>query len=324
MEDVGVLIVNPMVKQIDPRDALVIAVTSRAIFNVEEEHKLFMEKGLEEYIQYQVANEKKPLKEGTAFALIKALQKVNAKLLEKNPEEKQLFDVILLSNNSPESGTRIVNSVNHYGLAISRFYFTGEKDSTEYLPKCHVKLFLSANRVDVHNAAKRGIPSAVMFQQEVVAVTDQLRIAFDGDCVLFSGQTDHVFEKEGLFMAKVYETFMKRIPMGEGPLKKFAMLLGEVRKKFGREDSPLRTYLVTARSSRNMGIRAIKTLRHWGLEIDEAFLMDGAPKGPILNVIKPHMFFDDGLHHVEEAQNIGIPAALVLKNQEEISLPGTT
>ncbi|XP_043915738.1 cytosolic 5'-nucleotidase 1B-like [Protopterus annectens] len=315
MEGDGVLIVNPEVKQVDHPDAVVIAVTSRAIFNMEDEHNIFLEKGIEEYTRYQIDNVEKPLKEGTAFALIKAFQMVNVKLLEQNPEEKQLFDVMLLSNNSPESGKRIINSVNHYGLAISRFYFTSEKDSTEYLPKCNVKLFLSANQVDVHNAAKRGIPSAVMFLQEVVAVTDQLRIAFDGDSVLFAGQTDHVYEKEGLYMAKVYETFMKKIPMGEGPLKKFAMLLGEIRKKFGREDSPLRTYLLTARSSRNMGIRAIKTLRHWGLEIDEAFLMNGAPKGPILNVIKPHMFFDDGLHNVEQALDIGVPAALVLRDK---------
>ncbi|KAI1238007.1 hypothetical protein IHE44_0014108 [Lamprotornis superbus] len=246
------------VLQKDPSRALVIAVTTRAIFNLEEEHKLYLEKGKEEYTRHQQANQDKPLPPGTAFAFIQspistqAVQYVNKKILESNPAERDLFDILVLSNNSPESGVRIINSAKHYGLEISKFCFVSDEDSTQYLKSHGVKLFLSADRTDVCNALQRG-----------------------------------------------------------GPLKAFAMHLGKMRKKFGQEKSPIRTYLVTARSGRDMGIRAIRTLREWGLPIDEAFFMDGAPKGPILAQIQPHIFFDDGLHNIQGAQNVGVPSAWV-------------
>ncbi|XP_010132044.1 PREDICTED: cytosolic 5'-nucleotidase 1B-like [Buceros rhinoceros silvestris] len=251
-------VVNTDVKQKDPNEALVIAVTTRAIFSLEEEHKLYLEKGKEEYIRHQQANQDKPLPPGTAFAFIQAVQYVNKKILENNPAEKDLFDILVLCNNSPESGIRIVNSAKHYGLEISKFCFVSDEDSTQYLKSHGVKLFLSADRTDVCNALRRGA-----------------------------------------------------VPMGEGPLKAFAMHLGKIHKKFSQENSPIRTYLVTARSGRDMGVRALKTLREWGLPIDEAFFMDGAPKGPILAQIQPHIFFDDGLHNIQGAQNVGVPSAWV-------------
>ncbi|XP_074810944.1 cytosolic 5'-nucleotidase 1A-like isoform X2 [Natator depressus] len=270
MAEVESTVINTNVKQKDPNEALVIAVTTRAIFNLEEEHQLFLTKGKEEYVKYQQVNEDKPLEQGTAFAFIQATQFVNEKLLERNPEEKGLFDVIILSNNSPESGMRIINS-----------------------------------------AKQHGVSAALIFQQEVQAPCTQLRVVFDGDAVLFSDETDRVFREKGLSEALEYERAMEAVPMGEGPLKAFAMHLGKMRKKFSQENSPIRTYLVTARSGRDMGIRAIKTLREWGLAIDEAFFMDGAPKGPLLSQIQPHIFFDDGLHNIQGAQDIGIPSALV-------------
>uniref|UniRef100_A0A8C8SMQ5 Cytosolic 5'-nucleotidase 1A n=1 Tax=Pelusios castaneus TaxID=367368 RepID=A0A8C8SMQ5_9SAUR len=304
-------VINTNVKQKDPNEALVIAVTTRAIFNLEEEHELFVTKGKEAFVMHQQVNQDKPLEQGTAFAFIQAVQFVNEKLLERNPEEKGLFDVIILSNNSPESGMRIVNSAKQHGLEISKFCFVSDEDSTQYLKSHNVKLFLSADRMDVCNALQRGVSAALIFQQEVQAPNTQLRVAFDGDAVLFSDETDRIFQEKGLEGALEYERAMEAVPMGEGPLKAFAMHLGEMRKKFSQESSPIRTYLVTARSGRDMGIRAIKTLREWGLPIDEAFFMDGAPKGPILSQIQPHIFFDDGLHNIQGAQGIGIPSALV-------------
>ncbi|XP_053924991.1 cytosolic 5'-nucleotidase 1A isoform X2 [Cuculus canorus] len=263
-------VINTDVKQKDPSEALVIAVTTRAIFNLEEEHKLYLEKGKEEYARHQQANQDKPLPPGTAFAFIQAAQYVNEKILESNPSEKDLFDILVLSNNSPESGVRIINSAKHYGIS-----------------------------------------SALVFQQEVQAPSTPLRVVFDGDAVLFSNETDQVFQEQGLEGAVQYERAMEAVPMGEGPLKAFAMHLGKIRKRFSQENSPIRTYLVTARSGRDMGIRAIKTLRDWGLAIDEAFFMDGAPKGPILAQIQPHIFFDDGLHNIQGAQVMGVPSAWV-------------
>ncbi|KAL2303507.1 hypothetical protein Nmel_008777 [Mimus melanotis] len=339
----------------DPSRALVIAVTTRAIFNLEEEHKLYLEKGKEEYTRHQQANQDKPLPPGTAFAFIQmqyktltltakeplqrycthaslkesissqAVQYVNKKILESNPAERDLFDILVLSNNSPESGVRIINSAKHYGLEISKFCFVSDEDSTQYLKSHSVKLFLSADRTDVCNALRRGrgvppdssllcltgVSAALVFQQEVQAPSTPLRVVFDGDAVLFSDETDQIFQEQGLEGAVQYERAMEAIPIGEGPLKAFAMHLGKMRKKFGQEKSPIRTYLVTARSGRDMGIRAIKTLREWGLPIDEAFFMDGAPKGPILAQIQPHIFFDDGLHNIQGAQNVGVPSAWV-------------
>uniref|UniRef100_A0A8D0G9X3 Cytosolic 5'-nucleotidase 1A n=1 Tax=Sphenodon punctatus TaxID=8508 RepID=A0A8D0G9X3_SPHPU len=206
---------------------------------------------------------------------------------------------------------RIVNSTKQHGLEISKFCFVSDEDSTQYLKTHNVKLFLSADRKDVCNALRRGVSAALVFQQEVQAPNTQLRVVFDGDAVLFSDETDRIFQEKGLEGAVAYEKMMEAVPMGEGPLKAFAVQLGKMRKKFSQEDSPIRTYLVTARSGRDMGIRAIKTLREWGLVIDEAFFMDGAPKGPILSKIQPHIFFDDGLHNIQGAQNVGIPSALV-------------
>ncbi|NXE52394.1 5NT1A nucleotidase, partial [Casuarius casuarius] len=304
-------ILNTDVKQKDPSQALVIAVTTRAIFDLEEEHALFLAKGKDEYVRHQQANRDKPLPPGTAFAFIRAVQCVNEQLLASDPAEQDLFDVIVLSNNSPESGTRIINSAKHYGLEISKFCFVSDEDSTQYLKSHQVKLFLSADRVDVCNALRRGVSAALVFQQEVQTPSTQLRVVFDGDAVLFSDETDQVFREKGLEGAVQYERAMEAVPMGEGPLKAFAMHLGKMRKKFSQEKSPIRTYLVTARSGRDMGIRAIKTLREWGLAIDEAFFMDGAPKGPILTQIQPHIFFDDGLHNIQGAQEVGVPSAWV-------------
>ncbi|XP_054131736.1 cytosolic 5'-nucleotidase 1A-like isoform X1 [Melozone crissalis] len=295
----------------DPSTALVIAVTTRAIFNLEEEHKLYLEKGKEEYTRHQQANQDKPLPPGTAFAFIQAVQYVNKKILESSPAERDLFDILVLSNNSPESGVRIINSAKHYGLEISKFCFVSDEDSTQYLKSHGVKLFLSADRTDVCNALRRGVSAALVFQQEVQAPSTPLRVAFDGDAVLFSDETDQIFQEQGLEGAVQYERAMEAVPIGEGPLKAFAMHLGKLRKKFGQGESPIRTYLVTARSGRDMGVRAIKTLREWGLPIDEAFFMDGAPKGPILAQIQPHIFFDDGLHNIQGAQNVGVPSAWV-------------
>nr|XP_020644475.1 cytosolic 5'-nucleotidase 1A-like isoform X1 [Pogona vitticeps] len=311
MADPESTVINTSVKQKDPKEALVIAVTTRAIFNLEKEHEIFLTKGKEEYVKHQKANENNPLEPGTAFAFIQAIQFVNKKLLERDPEEKRLFDVIVLSNNSPESGVRIINNAKQYGLEISKFCFVSDEDSTQYLKTHNVKLFLSADRTDVCNALQRGVSAALIFRQEIQAPTMQLRVVFDGDAVLFSDETDRVFRERGLEGAIAYEKSMESVPMGEGPLKAFALHLGKMCKKFNQEDSPIRTYLVTARSGRDMGIRAIKTLREWGLAIDEAFFMDGAPKGPILSKIQPHIFFDDGLHNIQGALDVGIPSALV-------------
>ncbi|XP_043828644.1 cytosolic 5'-nucleotidase 1A-like [Dromiciops gliroides] len=311
MAQSGAVILNPEVVQKDPREALVIAVTARAIFNLEAEHQLFLAEGTQEYTKYQTAHAQDPLPPGTAFPFIQAVQLVNQRLLERDPEERGLLDVIVLSNNSPEAGIRIVHCARRAGLEISKFCFVSEKDSTQYLRDHRVGLFLSADKTDVCNALRRGVPAALIFQQEVQAPSTQLRLAFDGDAVLFSNETDRVFQERGLQGAMQYEKDLEAVPIGEGPMKAFAMRLGRLREKFGVDDSPVRTYLVTARSKGDMSLRALNTLQAWGLRLDEIFFMDGAPKGPTLAQICPHIFFDDSMHNIQGAQDAGVPSALV-------------
>ncbi|XP_072495604.1 cytosolic 5'-nucleotidase 1A-like isoform X2 [Notamacropus eugenii] len=270
MAQSGTIVLNPDVVQKDPKEALVIAVTARAIFDLEVEHQLFLTQGTEEYIKHQTARTKEPLPPGTAFPFIQAVQLVNQRLLERDPEERGLLDVMVLSNNSPEAGRRIV-----------------------------------------HCARQAGVPAALIFQQEVQAPSTQLRLAFDGDAVLFSDETDRVFQEQGLQGALQYEKTFEDVPIGDGPIKAFAMQLGRIREKFGEDESPVRTYLVTARSEGDMSLRALNTLRAWGLHLDEIFFMDGAPKWPTLAQIRPHIFFDDSPNHIQGAKEAGIPSALV-------------
>ncbi|XP_072495603.1 cytosolic 5'-nucleotidase 1A-like isoform X1 [Notamacropus eugenii] len=311
MAQSGTIVLNPDVVQKDPKEALVIAVTARAIFDLEVEHQLFLTQGTEEYIKHQTARTKEPLPPGTAFPFIQAVQLVNQRLLERDPEERGLLDVMVLSNNSPEAGRRIVHCARQAGLEISKFCFVSDKDSTKYLRDHNVRLFLSADKTDVCNALRRGVPAALIFQQEVQAPSTQLRLAFDGDAVLFSDETDRVFQEQGLQGALQYEKTFEDVPIGDGPIKAFAMQLGRIREKFGEDESPVRTYLVTARSEGDMSLRALNTLRAWGLHLDEIFFMDGAPKWPTLAQIRPHIFFDDSPNHIQGAKEAGIPSALV-------------
>ncbi|XP_067902328.1 cytosolic 5'-nucleotidase 1A [Heterodontus francisci] len=311
MEAMVEVITNTEVKQKDSKEAITIAISARALFDMEEEYEFFLTEEVEERISQQISNEDIPLKEGIVFPFIKAVQMVNNRLLERNPEEKQLFEVILLSVHNAEGGVRIINSVNHYGLDISKFCFLNGKDPSKYLQSHDVKLFLSACESSVCNALKRNIPAALMIHQKCQTAEEQLKVAFDGDSVLFSDETDLIFKEKGLAEVIKYEKDMEHIPIGEGPLKKFAMILGEMKKKFSPENDPICTYLVTARSGNDLGLRAIKTLRNWGLKIDEAFFMAGAPKGPLLAHIQPHIFFDDNAHNITGAREFGIPAAFV-------------
>ncbi|XP_069754674.1 cytosolic 5'-nucleotidase 1A isoform X2 [Narcine bancroftii] len=312
MDDNIQVILNAEVKQRDPIKAVTIAISARALFDMEEEHELFLTEGPEEYVIYQMSNEDVPLKEGIVLPFIRAIHMVNQRLLKLDSEEKQLFEILLLSTHSAEGGVRIINSVNYYGLDISKFCFLNGKDPSKYLKSQNVKLFLSACETSACNALKRNIPAALMLQQEFDVPKEQLKVAFDGDSVLFSDETDIIFREKGLEEVIKYEKEMEHIPIGEGPFKEFAMILGEMKKKFSPEDDPICTYLVTARSGNELGVRAIKTLREWGLEIDEAFFMAGAPKGPILSQIQPHIFFDDNLRNINGARDFGIPAGLVL------------
>ncbi|XP_030740440.1 cytosolic 5'-nucleotidase 1B [Echinops telfairi] len=300
-----------------PKHAITIAVSSRALFNMMDGRRIYEEEGLEKYMEYQLNNENVVLTPGPAFRFVKALQHVNARLRELYPDEQDLFDIVLMTNNHAQVGVRLINSVNHYGLLIDRFCLTGGKSPIGYLKAYLTNLYLSADSEKVQEAIQEGIASATMFDgaKDMAYCDTQLRVAFDGDAVLFSDEFDHMAREHGLDKFFQHETLLENKPLAQGPLKGFLEELGRLQKKFYAKDErllcPIRTYLVTARSAASSGARVLKTLRRWGLEIDEALFLAGAPKGPILVKIRPHIFFDDHMFHIEGAQKFGTMSAHV-------------
>ncbi|KFO22222.1 Cytosolic 5'-nucleotidase 1B [Fukomys damarensis] len=300
-----------------PKQAITVAVSSRALFNMVDDRRIYEEEGLEKYMEYQLTNENVVLTPGPAFRFVKALQHVNARLRELYPDEQDLFDIVLMTNNHAQVGVRLINSVNHYGLLIDRFCLTGGKSPIGYLKAYLTNLYLSADSEKVQEAIQAGIASATMFDgaRDMAYCDTQLRVAFDGDAVLFSDESEHIAKEHGLDKFFQHETMFENKPLAQGPLKGFLEDLGRLQKKFYAKDErllcPIRTYLVTARSAASSGARVLKTLCRWGLEIDEALFLAGAPKGPILVKIRPHIFFDDQMFHIEGAQKFGTITAHV-------------
>lgn len=300
-----------------PQNAITIAVSSRALFDMVVEQNIYLEEGLEKYVQYQQNHENEPLTQGSAFPFVKALETVNERLRKLYPDSEELFDIVLMTNNHAQVGVRLINSINHYGLTIERFCMTGGKSPIGYLKAYLTNLYLSADSEKVQEAIMEGIAAATMFsgKKSIVFSDRQLRVAFDGDAVLFSDESEQIVKEHGLDKFFEHEKMHENLPLAQGPLKCFLEALGKLQRKFyvkgERLDCPIRTYLVTARSAASSGARALKTLRNWGLEIDEALFLAGAPKGPILEKIRPHIFFDDQMFHIEGAQELGTIAAHV-------------
>nr|XP_002710089.1 cytosolic 5'-nucleotidase 1B isoform X1 [Oryctolagus cuniculus] len=300
-----------------PKNAITIAVSSRALFNMVDDLKIYEEEGLEKYMEYQLTNENVILTPGPAFRFVKALQHVNSRLRDLYPDEQDLFDIVLMTNNHAQVGVRLINSVNHYGLLIDRFCLTGGKSPIGYLKAYLTNLYLSSDSEKVQEAIQEGIASATMYDgaKDMAYCDTQLRVAFDGDAVLFSDESEHNVKEHGLDKFFQHETTFENKPLAQAPLKGFLEDLGRLQKKFYAKDErllcPIRTYLVTARSAASSGARVLKTLRRWGLEIDEALFLAGAPKGPILVKIRPHIFFDDQMFHIQGAQKCGTIAAHV-------------
>lgn len=272
---------NPDVKQRDAAQAVVVAVSSDAIFDPEVE---------------QVHGATEPLRKGDAFSFMKAIQVVNERLLTLNSDETLLFDVILLSNDSEEKHSRIIASAKHYGLDIGRFCFCNKEDSIESLQSNNVKLFLSTDTNDVCKALQKGVPAALLYRQTDPhpQTEDQLKVVFSGDVIGSSEEMLHGLREQGFT-----ETQLQAFKTAKGSVKEFAVLMGEMRRRFGLEGSPLCTGLMTVWSSRDVCASALKTLRGWGLLVDEAFCLAGAPRSPILNLVRPHIVCLDGLYHME-------------------------
>ncbi|HVS56587.1 MAG TPA: 5'-nucleotidase, partial [Casimicrobiaceae bacterium] len=223
------------------------------------------------------------------------------KLLRLNRPEKQYVEVILLSRNSADTGLRVFNAIKHYGLDISRAAFTKGEPTSRYVPAFGAHLFLSADTEDVKRVLDDGYAAATIVPSTVGKnETDDLRIAFDGDAVLFSDEAERVYQKSGLAAFSQSETDAALRPLSGGPFKEFLAGLHRIQSDFAADQSPIRTALVTARSA-PAHERVIRTLRAWNIRIDEALFLGGLDKGEFLRAFGADIFFDDQHTHIESA-----------------------
>ena len=286
---------------------LVVAISSRALFDLEEENRIYEEQGLQAFLEYQIAHEKDILRPGTAFPLIKALHRLNV-------GERQLVEIIIMSKNSAQTSLRIFNSIDHYGLDISRAALVSGNKIAPYLSAFRTGLFLSANEQDVQEAVNAGIAAGLICSPNNLAINseeeiDQIRIAFDGDAVIFSDESEKIYKSEGLSAFAEHERLNAQNPLPEGPFAKLLTTISLLQKEFPEDQMPIRTALVTARSA-PAHERVIRTLVAWGVRIDEAFFMGGIPKSDVLNAFGAHIFFDDQAVHTDPASKL-VPAARV-------------
>ena len=278
-------------------DKLVIAISSRALFDLDESHRVFEQDGVDAYCRYQIAHEDDVLAPGIAFPLVQKLLALND-LESRQPRA----EVILLSRNSADTGLRVFNSIRHHGLRITRAAFTRGERTYRYINAFGAQLFLSASQEDVRKALEAGCAAATILPSNVGRNSSgQLRIAFDGDAVLFSDESEQIFKRDGLGAFERNERDAARRPLSGGPFRKFLAALHQIQSWYPSEGSPIRTALITARAA-PAHERVIRTLRAWNIRIDEALFLGGMDKGEFLKAFGADIFFDDQQGHCESAR----------------------
>lgn len=279
---------------IDISHKLIVAISSRALFDLNESNRIFEEKGIDEYAKYQIEHENEILKPGVAFHLVKKFLNLN--------QFGDLVEVILLSRNSADTGLRVFNSIEHYHLEITRAVFTNGQSPYQYVNAFGSHLFLSTHRSDVENALKAGCAAATILSACIASPPNQeLRFAFDGDAVLFSDEAERIFQEQGLLAFTTSEKKSAQHPLTGGPFKGFLAALQKLQQYLPKENCPIRTALVTARQA-PAHERVIRTLRSWQIRIDEAFFLGGLEKSNFLQAFGADIFFDDQQGHCEKAR----------------------
>ncbi|HEV2608601.1 MAG TPA: 5'-nucleotidase [Xanthomonadaceae bacterium] len=308
-------------------DHLVVAITARALFDLEEGHALFESDGVDAYADFQRKREDDVLAPGIAFPLARKLLALN----EGAPVDSPRVEVILLSRNSSDTGLRIFNSIEHYKLGIVRAVFTAGAPTDPYIRPFGAQLFLSANPASVRRALEHGVAAATILTSRSPADVsverddplvphvapfgkigsgaarhernhhDQLRIAFDGDAVIFGDESQRISTEQGLAAFSRNEAELAHMPLSGGPFRGFLAALHRLQQAFPAEDSPIRTALVTARSA-PAHKRVILTLREWGVRLDEALFLGGRDKGPFLQAFGADIFFDDSQDNIANAR----------------------
>ncbi len=287
----------------DLTDTLVIGMSSRALFDLEKENTIFEEKGLNAYTEFQQDNEKRVLEPGTAFPLAEALLKLNEKLGE------HLVEVVIMSQNNPQTGLRVMNSIDFYNLAITRAAFSGGQPLGPFMEAYSVDLFLSKSSADVQDASDHGIAAAQLYAppEAFNPDADEIRIAFDGDAVIFSEESEIIYKQQGLDAFLENEKVFAEVPLPEGPFGRVLKTLSRIKNL--SEEELVRIALVTARDG-PAHERVILTLRSWGVTVDEAYFLGGLKKDQVLKAFNAHIFFDDQDKHAGPASE-HVPSARV-------------
>jgi 5'-nucleotidase len=297
---------------------LVVAISSRALFDFEEENQVFEASDDRAYMQLQLQRLDQPARPGVAFSLVHKLLAFNADATHplgpagpsaegdlppsERPGGGRHVEVVILSRNDPVSGMRVFRSAQHYKLAVQRGVFTRGKSPWRYLRPLHANLFLSANEADVRSALECGVPAARVYPHSARASDahpGEVRIAFDGDAVLFSDEAERVYQRDGLDAFHSHERDRSAMPLAPGPFKPLLEALHRLQRTPPGE-MRIRTALVTARSA-PAHERAIRTLMDWRIEVDEAMFLGGLSKGEFLREFEPDFFFDDQTGHVDGA-----------------------
>lgn len=288
---------------------LVIGLASSALFNLEKSDKVFRKRGEVAYRKYQSRNENTPLEIGVAFPFIQRLLSLN----DLFPTDKPFVEVILLSRNDPNTGLRVMNSIEHYNLNIKRAIFLQGRTPHEYIDALNISLFLSANETDVNQAIVAGYPAGLILKGQIFDIThdEELRIAFDFDGVIADDASEQIYKENGLPAFIENESNLANKPSNIGPLHKLLLQLSALQKtelKYLEAnptyESRLRISIVTARNA-PAHKRVIMSLRAWGIDtINEAFFLGGIEKRKVLEILKPHIFFDDQATHVEKTADI--------------------
>lgn len=277
---------------------LVIAISSRALFDLSDSHKVFEAEGIDAYSKYQIEHEDDILSPGDAFPMVKKLLAINDTL-----GGEPRVEIILLSRNTADTGLRVFNSINHYKLNIKRAAFCGGESPYRYIDPFNCHLFLSTDASDVRFALDGGVAAATLLtSKKSQEESTLLRFAFDGDAVVFSDEAERVYKEQGLEEFTKSEIEAAKTPLMGGPFKSFLAALHGLQKEFTRDECPIRTALVTARSA-PAHERVIRTLREWDIRLDESLFLGGLDKGEFLKAYGADVFFDDQQSHCESARD---------------------
>lgn len=293
----------------DWNQKLVIGVSSRALFDMTAENEIFEKEGVDAFCRYQVEHEDEILKKGPGYGLIEALLKIN-----EIPEMQDRVEVIIMSHNSPDTSLRVFKAIEHYGLNITRAVLSSGASLAPYLNSFKTDLFLSAYEEDVQQAIDCGVAAGIICCPEGLSYDNentigQIRIAFDGDAVLFGEESQRIFDEQGLSAFEENERVNAENPLPAGPFAHFLHTISDLQKEFPPMASPIRTAIVTARSA-PAHERVIRTLRAWNVRIDEAFFLGGLEKTDVLKAFGAHIFFDDQVGNTTPASGV-VPSARV-------------